>query len=65
MSDRNLPIEMRTRMALEDTRAKRDREERERRRIEDAIAFGRKPSMTPYDKFRRIKPTGSRDGYDP
>lgn len=65
MSDRNLPIEMRTRLALEDARAKRDREERERRRVEDAIAFGRKPDLSPYAKFRRIKPTGSRDGYGP
>jgi hypothetical protein len=65
MSDGKLPIEMKTRMALEDARANRDQEERERRRVEDAIAFGRKPALSPYDKFRRIKPTGSRDGYGP
>ena len=63
MSD--LSIELRTRLALEDARAKNGRDERERARIEAEIAFGRKPILSPLDKFRRIKPTGSRDGFGP
>jgi hypothetical protein len=63
MSDR--PIELRTKLALEEARSKDLRQDRDKARVEAALAFGKKPTLSPADKFHRIKPTGSRDGFGP
>jgi hypothetical protein len=59
------PIELRTQLALDGARSKNSQQERAKARIEAEIAFGRKPALSPFDKFLQIKPTGSRDGYGP
>jgi hypothetical protein len=58
-------IELRTRLALEEARRRSLQQNREKASVEAALAAGRRPALSALDKFRRIKPTGSRDGFDP
>ena len=57
--------ELATRQALDEAGHKISKQAREKKRIEDAIAFGPKPRLTARDKFNRLGSKGQGDSFDP